>query len=75
MPIEIGCKSMERQKMIDELARLLPSARARAVYLRLDDAALQEALVRLLRNTDRVRRAGGTLGAANFGLRLSGRDA
>lgn len=57
--------------MTEELARLLPSARARAVYMRMDDAALEAALVRLRRNADRARQSGGSMGAADFGLRVT----
>lgn len=58
----------ERKKMEDELAQLLPSSRARAVYLRRDDAGLADLIDRLRADRAKALRHG-HIAAAGVDLR------
>lgn len=59
----------ERKKMEDELEQLLPSSRARAVYLRRDDAGLADVIDRLRSDRERAQRDG-HIASAGIDLRL-----
>lgn len=59
----------ERKRMEDELAQLLPSSRARAVYLRRDDTGLAELIDRLRADRAKAIREG-HIAAAGVDLRL-----
>ncbi len=58
----------DRETLIEELTRLVPSRKARDVYLRRDDAALERTVARL-REIERHSRSVGHVAATGADLR------